>query len=50
MYHPELPWRVIINETVELAKMFGADQSHKYINGVLDKAARSIRATEIENS
>ena len=50
MYHPELPWRVIINETVELAKMFGAEQSHKYINGVLDKAARKIRETEISES
>lgn len=49
-YHPELPWRVIMNETVELAKMFGADQSHKYINGVLDKAAHSIRAAEISDS
>ena len=47
VYHPELPWRVVINEAVELAKMFGAEQSHKYINGVLDKAARQIRAVEI---
>jgi len=50
MYHPELPWRVIMNESVELAKMFGAEQSHKYINGVLDKAARKIRKTEISDS
>ena len=50
VHHPELPWRVIMNETVELAKMFGADQSHKYINGVLDKAARSIRTAEISSS
>jgi N utilization substance protein B len=50
VHHPELPWRVIMNETVELAKMFGAEQSHKYINGVLDKAARSIRAAEISDS
>ena len=50
VHHPELPWRVIMNETVELAKMFGADQSHKYINGVLDKAARSIRTAEISDS
>jgi len=49
-YHPELPWRVIMNETVELAKMFGAEQSHKYINGVLDTAAHSIRAAEIADS
>jgi transcription antitermination protein NusB len=50
IHHPELPWRVIMNETVELAKMFGAEQSHKYINGVLDKAARKIRDVEISNS
>lgn len=46
-YHPELPWRVVLNESVELAKMFGAEQSHKYINGVLDKAAHQIRQVEI---
>lgn len=42
-YRPDLPWRVIVNEAIELAKMFGAEQSHKYINGVLDAAARRIR-------
>lgn len=47
VHHPELPWRVVINEAVELAKMFGAEQSHKYINGVLDKAAHQLRAEEI---
>ena len=47
MHHPELPWRVILNEAVELAKMFGAEQSHKYINNVLDRAARQLRAVEI---
>ena len=47
LYRPELPWRVVINESVELAKMFGAEQSYKFINGVLDKAARIIRSEEI---
>lgn len=42
-FRPDLPWRVIVNEAIELAKMFGAEQSHKYINGVLDAAARRIR-------
>ena len=46
MRHPEIPFRVVINEAVELAKTFGADQSHRYINGVLDKAARELRAVE----
>jgi len=36
---PDVPWRVTVNEAVELAKIFGAEQSHKYINGVLDKIA-----------
>jgi len=39
---------VIINEAVELAKVFGADQSHRYINGVLDKVARTLRAVEVK--
>lgn len=47
--HPEIPWRVVVNEAVELARMFGAEQSYKYINGVLDKAARRLRAAEIRN-
>ncbi|MFQ5659503.1 MAG: transcription antitermination factor NusB [Gammaproteobacteria bacterium] len=49
-HHPELPWRVVLNESIELAKMFGAEQSHKYINGVLDRAARQIRPEEISNT
>jgi len=48
--HEELPWRVVINESVELAKLFGAEQSHKFINGVLDKAAHQIRNTEISDA
>ena len=47
LYHPELPWRVVLNEAVELARMFGAEQSHKYINGVLDKLAHRVRTAEI---
>jgi N utilization substance protein B len=38
----DVPYRVVINEAVELAKQFGAEQSHRYINGVLDKVARRI--------
>jgi len=44
--HPEIPYRVIINEAVELTKMFGAEMGHRYVNGVVDKMARSIRAIE----
>ena len=46
MFELELPWRVVVNEAVDLAKMFGAEQSYKYINGVLDAAARQLRAEE----
>ena len=45
-FHPELPWRVVINEGIELAKMFGAEQSHKYVNGILDKLAAQLRTVE----
>ena len=44
--HPEIPYRVVINEAVELAKTFGAEKGHRYVNGVLDKAARTIRPLE----
>ena len=43
---PDVPAVVIINEGVELAKTFGADQSYKYINGVLDKVAKKLRPHE----
>ena len=42
----EVPWRVVINEGVELAKRFGATDGHKFVNAVLDRAARSLRAAE----
>ena len=41
--HPEIPYKVIINESVNLSKKFGADQSHKFVNGVLDKVSASLR-------
>jgi len=44
--HPETPWRVVIKEAVTLALKFGAEQSHTYINGVLDKLARELRPQE----
>lgn len=40
---PEIPYKVVINEAVELAKSFGAEGGHKYINGVLDKLASTLR-------
>jgi transcription antitermination protein NusB len=44
--HPEVPYRVVLNECVELAKKFGATEGHKFINAVLDRAARNLRAAE----
>lgn len=40
---PDVPWRVVINEAVELAKEFGGTDGHKYVNGVLDKLASQLR-------
>jgi transcription antitermination protein NusB len=42
----DVPYRVVINECVELAKVFGATESHKYINGVLDRLAPKLRPHE----
>lgn len=44
--HPETPYRVIINEAIELAKTFGGTDGHRFVNGVLDKLAAVLRATE----
>ncbi len=49
-FHPELPYKVVLNEAVDLAKMFGAEQSYKYINGVLNKAAKKIRKVEMKSA
>ena len=48
MHRIDVPYKVVINEAVALAKKFGATESHKYVNGVLDKAARNLRKVEIE--
>ncbi len=45
--HPEVPYRVVINEAVELAKTFGGSDGHKFVNGVLDKLAAKVRADEV---
>jgi N utilization substance protein B len=47
---PEIPFRVVINEAVNLAKRFGAEGGHKYINAVLDRAAPKLRAADERNS
>lgn len=42
----EVPYKVVINEAIELAKSFAADDSHKFVNGVLDKVVKLIRPQE----
>ena len=44
---PELPFRVVLDEAVDLARRFGSEQGHSYVNAVLDKAARVWRAEEL---
>jgi N utilization substance protein B len=47
-HHLEIPYRVVINEAVELAKIFGAEQGHKFVNGVLDRVAKQVRGAEVK--
>ena len=46
--HIEIPYRVVINEAVELTKSFGGIDGHKFVNGVLDKLAAKLRPVEVE--
>ncbi|GAA3898475.1 transcription antitermination factor NusB [Halomonas cibimaris] len=46
-YRLEVPYRVVINEGVELARSFGATDGHKYVNGILDKLANRLRSAEV---
>lgn len=43
-FREDVPYKVAINESIELAKLFGAEDSHKFVNGVLDKAVKDLRA------
>ena len=45
---PDVPWRVVINECIELAKEFGGTDGHKYVNAVLNGLAASLRPLEVE--
>jgi N utilization substance protein B len=47
MNRPDTPYRVVINEAVELAKAYGGTDGHKYVNGVLDKLAAELRPGEV---
>ena len=46
IHHPEIPYRAIINEAIELARTFGGSDGYKYVNGALDKLASQLRAVE----
>jgi N utilization substance protein B len=46
MFRPDVPYRVVINEAIEVTKRFGADHGHTYVNGVLDKLASDLRVVE----
>jgi len=47
LHRLDVPYRVVINEALELAKAFGAEDSHKYVNGVLDHVAKKVRRAEV---
>ena len=47
MHCREIPYRATLNEAIELGKRFGGTEGHKYVNGVLDKLAKSVRADEV---
>ena len=47
LHCPEMPYRVVLDESVSLAKSFGSQDGHRYVNGVLNNLARKVRATEI---
>lgn len=49
MHRSDVPYRVVINEAIELVKRFGAQDSHRYINGILDKLAPHVRPEEVRN-
>ncbi|HIF17612.1 MAG TPA: transcription antitermination factor NusB [Cycloclasticus sp.] len=48
MFKPDVPYRVAINEFVNLAKSFGSEKSHAYVNSILDKVAKKSRSLEIK--
>ena len=47
IHQPDVPYRVVLNEAVDLAKRYGGTDGHKYINGVLDKLAQVVRQVEV---
>ena len=48
-YHHDIPWKSIVNESIELAKIFGAEDSYKYINSILDKVAKELHHNQTKD-
>jgi len=48
LHAPDVPWRVVLNECIELAKEFGGTDGHKYVNGILNGLAPKLRALEVQ--
>ena len=48
VHRPDVPYRVVINEAIDSTKRFGSEHGHTYVNGVLDKAAASLRSLEAQ--
>ena len=49
-HHPETPFKVVLNEAVELGKSFGATDGYRFVNGVLEKIAQALRPEEVARS
>ena len=49
MHQPEVPYRVVINEAVDLCRAYGAEDGHKFVNALLDRAARNHRSSEFDS-
>src|SRR5919108_1354344 len=49
-HHPKTPFKVVLNEAVELCKSFGAAEGYRFVNGVLEKIAEALRADEVARS
>ena len=48
LFRPDVPYRVVLNECINLAKAFGSIQGHKFVNGALDRVAHKLRPVEVE--
>ncbi len=48
IHHLDVPYRVVLNEAIELAKQFGAESGHRFVNGILDRVATEVRAMEVK--